>query len=201
VVAMKKRKEAGIKAWYLWACRCKEAKYIDEQTLVDLYLALDSIAFTCYAYDISWHKHCKIEAKGIHISDHDYEEIKRLAEEGNSYAKWIIGLVEKLTNPKSLLILRVKRLLETGTFHVKLNSAPDNGYILVCEGNTLYEIEEELVKRIAEIDEEVKKVYEKWQERMKKWKAEIPKILETFKHYSLRRVRFELRDALTYLDT
>jgi hypothetical protein len=189
------KKEAGIKAWDLQTFRSKMVEYINEDVLVDLYLALDSIAFNCYAYDISWHEYCKIDAGGIYISTHDYEEIKRLAEEGNSYAKWVIELIEKLTNPKSLLILRIKRLLETGTFHVKLNSAPENGYILVCKGNTIYEIEEELVKRIAEIDEEVKKVYERWQERMKKWKDNIPKILETFKHYSLRRVRFELRDA------
>ena len=152
---MKKvKKDAGIKAWNLWECRSKEVKRITEEVLVDLYLALDSIAYKCYAYDISWHQYCKIDAKGIHISIHDYDEIEKLAEEGNSYAKWIIEIVEKLTNPKSLLILRIKRLLETGTFHVKLNSAPDNGYILVCEGNTIYEIELELVKKLSEIDNE-----------------------------------------------
>ncbi len=196
----KQTKQNKIKAWHLWVCRSKEAKYIDEDTLVDLYLALDSLAYKCYAYDISWSKHSKIESKGIHISMHDYEEIKRLASEGNNYAKWIIEFIEELTDPKRLLILRVKRLLETGTYHVKLNSAPLNGFILVCEGNTLYEIEEGLVKRISEMDEEVKKIYEVWKERIKKWEDKIPQILETFKPYTHRRVRFELRDFSHYLD-
>jgi len=194
------KRAAGSKARRLWVCRSKEVERITEDVLVDLYLALDSIAYNCYAYDISWHEHCKIDAKGIHINIHDYNEIEKLAEEGNSYAKWIIELVERLTNPKSLLILRIKRLLETGTFHIKLNSAFKDGYILVCEDNTLYEIEEKLIERLSEMDDEIKRIYEAWKERLKEWENEIPKILETFKPYTLRRVRFELRDVLTYLD-
>jgi hypothetical protein len=198
---MRKNKEVGIKAYHLRICYSAEVKEITEDVLVKLYLELNHIAYACYKYDIFDTEHKKIFVNNdMYISNHDYEVIKTLAEEGNSYARWIIELVEKLTNPKSLLILRVKRLLETGTFHVKLNSAYKSGYILICEGNTLYEVEEELVKRIAEIDEEVKKVYEKWQERMEKWKDEIPKILETFKPYTFRRVRFDLEDALPYLD-
>jgi hypothetical protein len=195
-----KAKEVKIKAWHLWGCRSKEVKHITDDVLVDLYYALDSIAYKCYAYDISWHKSCRIDVNGIYISNHDYAEIKKLAEEGNSYAKWIIELVEKLTNPKSLLILRIKRLIETGTFHVKLNSAFKDGFILVIEGNTLYEVEEELVKKLSEVDNEIKHLYEKWKERMGKWEDEMPKILETFKPYTHRRVRFELKDYLAYLN-
>jgi hypothetical protein len=195
----KQTKQNKIKAWHLRVCRSKEAKYIDEDTLVGLYLALDSIAYSCYEYDITWSRYCKFEANGVYISDHDYAKIEKLAEQGNSYAKWIVEFIEELTDPKRLLILRIKRLLET-TCHIKLNSAPLNGFILVCEGNTLYEIEEELVKRISEMDEEVKKIYEVWKERMKKWEDKIPQILETFKPYTHRRIRFELRDFSHYLD-
>jgi hypothetical protein len=35
---------------------------------------------------------------------------------------------------------------------------------------------------------------------MKKWENKMPEILETFKPYIHRRVRFELRDFLAYLD-
>jgi hypothetical protein len=55
-----------------------------------------------------------------------------------------------------LLILRIKRLLETGTFHVKLNSAFKDGYILIIRDHTLYEVEEELVKKLSEVNDEIK---------------------------------------------